>query len=124
MGLGLDTVRSTGLNTHECFVALPMPHILYTKINSAKATLINMVGSGGTRAELIPLASVVVNTSFGAYGNKFILNNSGAATVHGTALVAREILLLKQSWHKLYAHCIKLSKSRRFQPDRVQTRQD
>ena len=96
--------------------ALPMPHILYTKINSAKATLINMVGSGGTRAELIPLASVVVNTSFGAYGNKFILDNSGAAAVHGTPLVAREILLLKQSWHKLYAHCIKQIDSR-FPPE-------
>ena len=92
--------------------ALPMPHILYSKITSAKATLINMVGSGGTRAELIPLASVVVNTSFGAYGNKFILDNSGAAAVHGTALAAREILLLKQSWHKLYAHCIKQIDSR------------
>ncbi len=36
--------------------ALSMPHILYTKVNSAKATLINMVGSGGTRAELIPVS--------------------------------------------------------------------
>jgi hypothetical protein len=40
------------------------------RISSAKATLINMVGTGVTRVELIPLASVDIHTLFGAFADK------------------------------------------------------
>ncbi len=52
--------------------SLSLPHLLYPKIITAKSTLINMVGTGGTRTELLPLASVNVDTAFGAYANRFI----------------------------------------------------
>ena len=92
--------------------SLPLPHLLFAKISSAKTTLINMVGTGGARTNLISLESVDVNTSFGAYANKFVQNNSGRAAVHGTALDDRQVLSLKKSWHKLYAHCLQQIDSR------------
>lgn len=86
--------------------SLPLPHLLYPKIIIAKSTLINMVGTGGTRTELLPLASVNVDTAFGAYANRFIKDTTGPAALHGTSLDADEVLFLKQSWHKLFAHCV------------------
>jgi hypothetical protein len=71
-----------------------------------------MVGTGGARTNLISLESVDVNTSFGAYANKFVQNNIGRAAVHGTALDDRQVLSLKKSWHKLYAHCLQQIDSR------------
>ena len=86
--------------------SLPLPHLLYPKISTAKSTLINMVGTGGTRTELLPLASVNVDTAFGAYANRFIKDTTGPAALHGTSLDVDEVLFLKQSWHKLFAHCV------------------
>ncbi len=51
---------------------LPLPHLLYPRISTAKATLVNMVGTGGARTEMTPVEAVDGNTSFGAYANKFI----------------------------------------------------
>jgi hypothetical protein len=89
--------------------SLPLPHLLYPKIITAKSTLIkNMVGTGGTstRTELLPLASVNVDTAFGAYANRFIKDTTRPAPLHGTSLDADEVLILKQSWHKFFAHCV------------------
>ena len=61
-----------------------------------------MVGTGGTRTELLPLASVNVDTAFGAYANRFIKDTTGPAALHGTSLDADEVLILKQSWHKIF----------------------
>ncbi len=48
---------------------LPLPHLLFPRISTAKATLINLVGTGGggARTELIPVEAVDRNTSFEAY---------------------------------------------------------
>ena len=66
-----------------------------------------MVGTGGARTELIPVEAVDGNTSFGAYANKFIRDNTGVAAVHATILDAREVLDLKKSWYKLFAFCLR-----------------
>ena len=92
--------------------SLPLPHLLFAKISSAKTTLISMVGTRGAQTNLIPLEPVDVNTSFGAYANKFVQNNIGRAAVHGTALDDRQVLSLKKAWHKLYAHCLQQIDSR------------
>ena len=47
--------------------SLPQPHLLYSKIQTAKAALINMVGRGGVRTEIIPLEQINIHTSFGAF---------------------------------------------------------
>jgi hypothetical protein len=65
-----------------------------------------MVGTGATRRELIPLASVDKNTSFGAFANKFMRDIRGDVAITGTRLVDQEVLELKQGWHKLYSHCL------------------
>jgi hypothetical protein len=62
---------------------LPLPHILYTKIRGAKATLMNMVGAGGTRSEPIFLDAVDINTTYEAYDNKFIKDHSGQVEIRG-----------------------------------------
>ncbi len=51
---------------------LPLPHLIHSELSSAKATLINMVGTAAarTRTELLPIGEVDTNTSFGAYANK------------------------------------------------------
>jgi hypothetical protein len=88
---------------------LPLPHLLHSEISSAKATLINMVGTAGaarTRTELLPIGEVDTNTSFGAYANNYLRDNRDGNAMHGTRLTAREILDLKKSWHKLFAHCV------------------
>jgi hypothetical protein len=40
----------------------PLPHLLYSKITTAKSTLRNMVGRGPIREDMIPLASVNADT--------------------------------------------------------------
>ncbi len=82
---------------------LPLPHLLYPKIQSAKSTLMNMVNTGETsrtRTELLPLELVDENTKFGAYTNKYMEDESYTFTVN------------------------ELSKSRHFTLTRVRTRQD
>jgi hypothetical protein len=77
-----------------------------------------MVGEGGTRNALtsIPLHAVDVNTKFGVYANKFIHDYSGVVEIRGkgsSRLYADDILKLKKSWHKLFAHTL-------FDPNRRQ----
>ena len=98
--------------------SLPLPHLLYPRISSAKATLINMVGTGATRVELIPLASVDKNTSFGAFANKFMRDIRGDVAITGTRLLDQEVLELKQGWHKLYSHCLEQIDGR-FPPENM-----
>ena len=98
--------------------SLPLPHLLHQKITTAKATLINMVGDRATRTELLPLESVNVDTSFGAYANKFIKDTTGPAALHGSSLNDNEVLFLKKAWHKLYAHCLQQIDSR-FPPENI-----
>jgi len=62
----------------------PLPHLLFSKITAAKATLINMVGTGPVRTELIPIASVDSDTLFGAFTNKFVRDYSGDVPITGT----------------------------------------
>ena len=85
-----------------------MAILSYTKISGVKATLMNMVGTGGTRSELISLDAVDINTTYGAYANKFIKDHSGQGEYRGFGrrLDMREVVQLKKSWHKLYAHCL------------------
>ena len=78
-----------------------------------------MVGTGPGRTALIPLNSVTVNTSFGAYANKFLLDIRDGGAIHGTRLHEREILELKKSWHKLYAHFLQQIDAR-FPPENMQ----
>ena len=58
------------------------------------------------RLEKVEPANFDVNTSFGAYANKYLLDNRDGNAMHGTWLIPREILHLKKSWHKLFAHCV------------------
>ncbi len=59
-----------------------------------------MVGEWGTRTELITIIDEVdVNTTFGAYANKFIHDYSGCVEIRsmGNRLCADDILQLKKS---------------------------
>ena len=72
---------------------LPLPHLLYGRVTTAKSILINMVVQGGTRVSLIPLEDVALNTRFGAFANKFILENSERrCKSHWMSLMPNEIL--------------------------------
>lgn len=111
----------TGLNV--LFQAsLPQPHLLYSKIQTAKSALINMVGRGEVRTEIIPLESIDISTSFGAFTNKFIRDHSGAAPITGTGtrLVPQQVLHLKQNFYKLFVHCIEQIDSR-FPPENMES---
>ena len=98
----------------------PLPHILFSKITAAKATLINMVGTGPVRTELIPIASVDSDTLFGAFTNKFVRDYSGDVPITGTEgrLNRGEIRELKQEFYRLYAHCLKEIDAR-FPPENM-----
>jgi hypothetical protein len=48
--------------------SLPLPHLLFEKISSAKTTLISMVGTGGARTNLISLESVDVKLTLASFG--------------------------------------------------------
>jgi hypothetical protein len=86
---------------------LPLPHLLYGRVTTAKSILINMIGQGGTRGSLISFEEVDLSTRFGAFANKFIWENSERrCKSHGMSLMPNEILQLKQEWHKLYKHCL------------------
>jgi hypothetical protein len=89
-------------------IPLPLLHIPCTKTSVAKATLMNMVDEGGTRSELISLDTVDINTTYGAYANKFIKDHSGQVEIRGFGrrLDVREVVQLKKSWYKSYAHCL------------------
>ncbi len=99
----------------------PLPHLLFTRITSAKAALINMVGTGPVRTEIIPIASVDRDTSFGAYTNKFIRDHSDDAVITGTGgrLTLGEVIALKKEFYTLYAHCLEQIDAR-FPPDNMQ----
>jgi hypothetical protein len=86
----------------------PLPHLLFSKISSAKSALINMVGTGTVRTQLIPIASVDIDTSLGAFANKFIRDHSGDAAITGTGggLTRGEVLQLKKQFHTLYDLCL------------------
>ena len=94
--------------------SLPQPHLLYSKIQTAKAALINMVGRGGVRTEIIPLEQINIHTSFGAFANKFITDHSGVAAITGTGtrLYPEQVLQLKQTFYRLYVHCLEQIDSR------------
>jgi hypothetical protein len=100
---------------------LPLPHLLYSQITQAKAKLINMVGEGGTRTELIYIDEVDVNTTFGAYANKFINDYSGVAEIRGMGnrLDPDDVRQLKKSWHELFKHCL-VQIDARFPPENME----
>ncbi len=107
----MSTGRYTSTHRYEYTVSIKptATHLLHSEKSSAKTTLINMVGTAGaarTRTELLPIGEVDVNTSFNAYANKYLIDNRDGNAMHGTRLIAREILHLKKSWHKLFAHCV------------------
>ena len=86
---------------------LPLPHLLYDKIASAKHTYTNMVGRGATRRNLMRKREIMHDTPFGAFANKFITENSrGRVKSHGPSLLPSEIKELKLNWRDLIAHCI------------------
>ena len=88
--------------------SLPLPHLLYEQVETAKQTYINMVGRGQHRKSLMPIEELTWETPFGAFANKFLAENTcGRVKSHGLSLTASEVLGLKRKWHKLIAHCIK-----------------
>jgi hypothetical protein len=101
----------TGMNV--LFQAsLPLPHLLYPKISSAKQTLIGMVGTGNVlRTEIMPVEAVNEETSFGAYANKYM-------DVEGWSFTDLEKIDVKRDWHKLYVHCLN-EIDRRFPPENM-----
>ena len=100
--------------------SLPLPHLLYSKITAAKATLMNMVGTGATRTALINIDEINVNTSFGAFANKFIRENREGSLLrnHGSSLRDDDVMQLKRGWHKFYAHCLREIDAR-FPPENM-----
>jgi hypothetical protein len=87
----------TGLNV------LFKKYLLYPRIQIAKSTLINMVGTsdtGVTRTELMRKDTVDEDTKFGAYANEYLVDESYTFT-------NRELKELKQGWHDLYSHCLR-----------------
>ena len=99
--------------------SLPLPHLLYDKVQSAKQTFINMVGRGAGRQALAPLAEVTRETPFGAFANSFLDENTrGRCKSHGASLAPFEVLDLKQKWHKLIRHCIE-QLDERFPPSNM-----
>ncbi len=52
--------------------SLPLPHLLYPRISAAKNTLINMVGQGGVRTELMLVTLIDKDTEFGTFVNKYM----------------------------------------------------
>jgi hypothetical protein len=110
----------TGLNV--LFQASkPLPHLLFTKITAAKAALINMVGTGPMRTDIIPIASVGFDTSFGAFTNKFVRDHSGDAAITGTGgrLTRSEVIELKKELYTLHVHCLEQIDAR-FPTDNMQ----
>ena len=80
----------------------PLPYLLFSKISSAKSALIT---------QPIPIASVDIDTSLGAFANKFIRDHSGDAAITGTGgrLTRGEVLQLKNnSIHCMTFACSKL----------------
>jgi hypothetical protein len=77
-----------------------------------------MVGDGAARVDLIPLASVNIHTSFGAFANKFMSDITGGVVITGTRLLDREVLALKREWYKLFAHCLE-NIDARFPPENM-----
>ena len=91
---------------------LPLPHLLYPRIRAAKSTLINMVGVGAVRTELIDAVLVDKDTKFGAFANKYLEQ-------HGWTFTEVEMKDIKQAWHKLYTHCL-ADIDRRFPPETME----
>lgn len=100
--------------------SLPLPHLLYKKITAAKSTLVNMVGTGATRIALLGIEEINVNTSFGAFSNKFIRENREGSVlrIHGSPLRDNDVMQLKREWHKFYAHCLREIDTR-FPPENM-----
>jgi hypothetical protein len=67
--------------------SLPQPHLLYSKIQIAKATLINMAGRGEVRTNMVPLASITVNTSFGV--SRLHRNSTGGTGTHSAGKLTK-----------------------------------
>ena len=87
--------------------SLPLPHLLYDKVKSAKQTYINMVGRRERRDSLMPLDEVSWETPFGAFANHFLSENTnGRCKTHGLSLTQFQVLELKRGWHGLIRHCI------------------
>ncbi len=72
------------------------------------------------RTQLIPIASVDIDTSLGAFANKFIRDHSEDAAITGTGgrLTRGEVLLLKKKFHTLYDLCLQQIDVR-FPPDNM-----
>jgi hypothetical protein len=80
----------------------------------------NMVGTGATRTALFSIDEINVNTSFGAFANKFIRENRERSLLrnHGSSLRDDDVMQLKRGWHKFYAHCLREIDAR-FPPENM-----
>ncbi len=110
----LDVVLLTGMNV-LLQASLPLPHLLFPKISSAKQALIGMVGTGNVlRTKIMPVEAVNEDTSFGAFGayaNKYM-------DVDGWSFADLEKIDVKRDWHKLYVHCLN-EIDQRFSPENM-----
>jgi hypothetical protein len=73
-----------------------------------------------TSQRLIPITSVDIDTSLGAFANKFIRDHSGDAAITGKGgrLTRGEVLQLKKQFHTLYDLCLQQIDVR-FPPDNM-----
>jgi hypothetical protein len=77
---------------------LPIPHLLYDKVQTAKAELRLMCGQT-PRDEVMPTNEVQWTTPLGAFAETFISQNSnGRFHEHGSTLLPSDILGLKKRW--------------------------
>jgi len=77
---------------------LPIPHLLYDKVQSAKAEIRIMCGQT-PRDDVMPPREVTDRTPFGAFAETFIAENSnGRVQAHGSPLTPADILSVKRKW--------------------------
>ena len=82
--------------------SLPLPHLLFDRVESAKRALRLMCGQTPIEEPMGP-NDVRFDTLFGAFAEDFIYRNSrGRVASHGTPLEPSDILALKKKW----AHCL------------------
>lgn len=78
--------------------SLPLPHLLYDKVESAKASLCLMCGQNPVD-DPVQAKDVRHDTLFGAFAEDFLQrNSSGRVQSHGSSLSLSEILSLKTKW--------------------------
>ena len=84
--------------------SLPLPHLLFDSVESAKAAMRTMCGQT-PRDDIMPNNEVGEDTLFGAFAEDFIRRNTrGRTYTHGSPLTTSEVLGLKKKWNSCLSY--------------------